>query len=364
MDWINKDLESKEAVIIGEVSKVSEREKAIYFSIKDPQDGAVLNCLVWRFRYNMMGIKLEEGMQVKVLGAANVYKPMGSLSFKANAIELAGEGALKKAYEALKKKLEGEGVFAAERKRRIKKFPKKIGLITSKYGDAIHDFNTNIARAGFEIKFLDCRMEGSQAVPDIIKSIEYFNNNFSDLDCIILTRGGGSWESLQAFNNEAAVRAVFCSKIPILCGIGHEKDVPLACLAADKSVSTPTAAAEFLSASWKAARHESAALKEKILACFLREISQKKYALENLRNIIGGRFSSLLENIRYKVMSAEQKLRDNNPQRLLDLGYSLAFKSGRLIGSAKDLSTGDNIDIVFKDGGAGAEIKELKWKRE
>jgi len=362
LDWVNSQIAVKTATIVGEVSKISEREKAVYFSIKDSEDNSMLNCLIWRFKYNMMGIKLAEGDKIKIQGAADIYKPMGSMSFKADVIELAGEGALKKAYDALKKKLESEGMFAADRKREIKKFPKNIALITSKYGDAIHDFNMNLTKAGFKIKFLDSRMEGAQAAPDIIGAIEYFNQA-ADFDAIVLTRGGGSWESLQAFNNEAVCRAVANSKIPILCGVGHEKDVPLACLVADKMVSTPTAAAEFLNISWKAAIFKADSIREKLLSRFSRELNNKKYALQKLQNGISGYFAGALADIRHKIQFAEQKLRDNNPQRLLDLGYSLILKNGKSVSSYRDLTVGDDIDIKMKDGIAGAEVKSMRSKK-
>lgn len=358
LDCINSKISGETYAIEGEVSKISERQKAVYFSIKDPKDGSILNCLIWQFKYSMLGVKLEEGLAVRIYGVADIYKPMGSLTFKAEALELVGEGALKKAYDDLKKKLEFEGLFAPERKREIEKFPKNIGLITSKYGDAIHDFRANLTKAGIKINFFDCRVEGAQAVPDIIGAIKKFNQHI-DLDCIVITRGGGSWESLQAFNNEAVCRAIAESGVPVVCGIGHEKDVPLACLAADKSVSTPTAVAEFLSRSYKETRGEIVRLRERIISRFRQELNREKYFIGSAKINLSNRFKNILTNTRHKIAMLQQRIVDNSPMRQLEKGYCLAFKGESLVKSVDQVKSGDNLEIRVKDGRMRVEVNEL-----
>ncbi|MFH1175649.1 MAG: exodeoxyribonuclease VII large subunit [bacterium] len=359
LDEINVKICDK-ALVCGEISKISNSPIACYFSLKDPKNGDVLDCLIWQNVCKKFGISLKEGLAVKVLGSPGIYKPQCRFNFKVDILEMTGEGILQKQYEDLKKKLEKEGIFAEDRKKAIIKFPKKIGLITSKFGDAIHDFNVNLVKAGLEIVFKDSRVEGLKAVLEVSDAIRYFNNcgknEAGKIDAIAIVRGGGSWESLQAFNNEAVCRAVAESQIPVLCGIGHEKDVPLVCLVADKSVSTPTAAAKFLSAGWESARKETENFREKIISRFERDLKNKRYSADAFREKIIGRFQSIMQDARHKVKILSQRLADINPQRQLEKGYSLIFKEGKLVKSVKKLKRGDEVDFQLKDGKAQAEI--------
>ncbi len=403
LDRLNVVLGEERAKIRGEISRIEEREKTIYFDLKDSQgEPGVLNCLIYRSQYLMMGIDFKEGMEVIALGQPNIWKPSGRLSVKVESVELVGEGALKKAYDALKKKLASEGLFSEKRKRKIPSFAYKIGLITSRYGAAIGDFTTNLENIGFKIKFLDCRVEGQEAVPDLIRAIEWFNKN-SDCQVLVITRGGGSWESLQAFNNEAVSRAVANSKIPVLCGVGHERDVPIVALVADKSVSTPTAAAQFLSYPWREARQYMYRLEERMVGAFEGRLyniesgldlqAQKiksqftfiynkfpilvqrfKNAFENLRQSIGKKeeeisnlgkktkekFWAVIEDVEGRIRYFTEKLEDKNPRRQLRLGYSLIFAGEKLIKDAGQLSVGQFVRLQFHKGEADSKIKKIE----
>ncbi|MDD3607183.1 MAG: exodeoxyribonuclease VII large subunit [Candidatus Moranbacteria bacterium] len=251
LDILNSKLGQFGAAVQGEVSSVSFRNGHAYFAIKDKNDESVLNCFMWARNYEMCGVELVEGLEIIIHGTPEVYKPYGKLSFRTNVIELVGEGALKKAYDALKKKLETEGLFAPERKKSIPQFPRRIGLITSRNGAVIGDFSTNIGRFGYKIILMDSRVEGAAAIGDLINAVDYFSDK--DIDVLVIIRGGGSLESLQAFNNEMLVRKVANLKMPVICGIGHDKDVPLLSYVADVAVSTPTAVAQALNKSWQEA---------------------------------------------------------------------------------------------------------------
>jgi exodeoxyribonuclease VII large subunit len=186
-------------------------------------------------------------MEVIVEGTPSIYIPNGRFNFGVNTIELVGEGALKMAYDKLKKKLDSEGLFDIERKKLIPELPERIGLITSETGAVIHDFLTNIGKYGFKIKFFNSRVEGQLAIKDLLSAIEYFEDK--DIDVLVIIRGGGSLESLQAFNNEVLIRKIADFEKPVICGIGHDKDVPLCALVADLLVSTPTAVTTVLNRS-------------------------------------------------------------------------------------------------------------------
>jgi len=217
-----------------------------------------LKCFIWQDKLENLGIELKEGIEVKVFGYPKIYKSQygSEFEFEAEQIWLLGEGVLKQAFEALKRKLEKEGLFKSEFKKPIPPFCQKIGLITSKYGrGAKPDFEKHLGKFGFKIYFYDVRVEGIFALEEIVKAIHWFNENMTDLDVLVLIRGGGDWESFQAFNSEQIARAIFASKIPIICGLGHESDITIADLVADLRTSTPTDAAKILTEDWKLAKN-------------------------------------------------------------------------------------------------------------
>lgn len=249
VELLNEQLSAVQANVIGEITQIKTSAKGhVYFTLKDKDQEAVLECVLWKSRYTLYGISLEVGMEIIVNGTTNIYAPWGKLNFIAETIELVGEGALKKKYDQLKKKLFLEGLFAEERKKKLPDFPRKIGVITSRQGAVIHDFMNNLGRYGFQITFIDSHVEGAEALPDLYNAMETLKRK--DLDVIVIMRGGGSIQSLAAFDAEVLVRAIAKSQIPIIAAIGHHQDVPLSALTADISVSSPTAATVLLNSSW------------------------------------------------------------------------------------------------------------------
>lgn len=380
LDFLNLKLLNFETRIKGEVSSVDNRGNYVFFSLKDKKDESLLNCFMWNNDYEVSGIELEEGMEILIWGYPNIYKPSGRISFQTKLIELVGEGALKKAYEALKGKLEAEGIFAPERKKPIPDFPNSIGLITSHQGAAVGDFISNLGSYGFQIKFYDSRVEGKQAVFDLIKGIKWFNKKIPDLDVIVLTRGGGSLESLQAFNSEQLVREIENSEVPVLAGIGHEKDISLAALAADKMVSTPTAAAVELRKSWDEAIHRVNEVERKLLQNLSQIFSRFEFMsqklrleyekigqaisfgrsrIENFSKYISAGFGRIIVNIREKLKIAENQISSHNPERQLRLGYSIARRQGKILRSTKEAKIGDIVGIELFDGSLESEIKNI-----
>jgi len=188
---------------------------------------------------------------VQVLGHPEIWKPTGRFSFRAQEIFLTGEGALKRAFEALKQKLAAEGLFDPDRKKPFPRFPERIGLLTAAGREAQTDFLTHLAKRGISVSLYDVRVEGPRAVGEITEAITWFNQYRPHTEVLVLTRGGGGLESLQVFNTEAIARAIFSSKIPILSAVGHEKDVTIADCVADGRASTPTHAAQLLSEAWE-----------------------------------------------------------------------------------------------------------------
>ena len=254
LDFLNEVLKPCRAIVQGEIGeKIHSYPNYVFFNLLD-KNNSVLKCFARREAIESLGIEIEPGMEIKVIGYPEIRKERGELKFQVERIELVGEGILKKQFEILKKKLAALGYFALERKKSLPRFCENIGLITSKYGKgAMKDFRTHLGNFGFHIFFYDVRVEGLLALPEITEAINYFNQNFPKIDVLVLTRGGGDWESLQPFNSEEIVKTIFSSKIPILTGIGHEDDETLADLAADFKASTPTHAAKILNENWKLA---------------------------------------------------------------------------------------------------------------
>lgn len=386
----------------GEISSVDTRDKTTYFTLKDSQDGSILSCLIFRYQYEVSGVTLTIGQEVIVEGVPGIWKPTGRLSLKAQSLEVSGEGALQKAYNDLKQKLEKEGLFAPEHKRTLTVFPERIALITSNQGAAIGDFLMNLGKHGFKISLLNASVEGKRAVLDLIEAVRFFNRHPERYDVLVIIRGGGSLESLQAFNNEMLVREVAQSTIPTLCGIGHEKDVSLVALVGDSMVSTPTATARSLRENFEKADALLIRYEQKLLSsfdvmiqmaqkrcehgtrvllrqlqvvkdgcvhaqnAFFRGVEKMHFSIRNKHTALAQMHTSLfhtyalqLEFVREKIRHNETKLAAHDPKRLLRLGYSLVMKNGKILRSVKDVHVGDGVKLVLADGSVDAEIRNL-----
>jgi exodeoxyribonuclease VII large subunit len=258
LDKLNKILKPCRAIVQGEIGeKISRYPFYSFFNLLDKKDKSVLKCFTWREAIDNLGIEIEPGMEIRVIGYPEIRKDKGELKFQVEKIELVGEGPLKKQYEIMKRKLMAMGYFDIEKKKQIPLFCENIGLITSSFGrGALKDFLTNLDKFGFKIFFYDTKVEGSFAIEEIIEAINWFNQNFINIDVLVLIRGGGDWESLRPFNSEELVKAIFASKIPIITGIGHEDDETLVDFVADLKASTPTHAAKILSENWKLAKRK------------------------------------------------------------------------------------------------------------
>src|SRR3989338_6447524 len=280
LDSVNEGLAGLGGRVIGEVTEVQlyPGRNYLFFKIKDKENPALLSCFMWKRDYTLSGVELEAGLEIIISGAPSIYKPAGRLSFQTKTAELVGEGQLKKAYDELKARLDKEGIFREGRKRPLPTLPQKIGLITSKDGAAIGDFQVNLGRFGFKVMFVDSRVEGQLAVAELLGAIRTLKKQ--DIEILVLVRGGGSLESLLPFNNEALVREVAAFPVPVLVGVGHEKDVPLIALAADKTVSTPTATAQTLNDSWQRAATQVQLNQQKIHATFARALTSRRTTVE------------------------------------------------------------------------------------
>jgi exodeoxyribonuclease VII large subunit len=361
IEILNTFFKARTVRIAGEICELKRAASGhVYFTIKDKDAPGVIDCIMWSRNYQLCGVTLEVGMEVILGGHANIYPPSGRLSFVADTVELVGEGALKKAYEELRKKLEAEGVFAPERKRVLPDYVSHIGIITSMKGAVIHDFQNNLGKFGFTLRVLDSRVEGQQAVKPLLAALrrmrkEAERKDGSAIEALVIIRGGGSLESLQAFNNEALVREVVEFPVPVIAGIGHDQDVPLMALAADYMTSTPTAAAHLLGRSWEEARMK--------IEQFSRIHIRVGEELRRIRADLAAAIASVLDHaedglagVKERLKYAEQSIKLNNPERQLKLGYAIARKDGKIVRDAAPLRHGDALDIQFAEGAVRSRV--------
>jgi exodeoxyribonuclease VII large subunit len=391
LDLINGIIGYTSAKVIGEVGEIKQHGRAVYFCIKD-KDQSMLNCIMWLSDYLLLGIEIKEGMEIVAEGKAEVYKPTGRLTFKVKTIELVGEGELKKAYEKLKAKLAEEGFFDLELKKPLPLYPKKIGLLTSREGAVIHDFLNNLSKRGFEINFVNTRVEGARAVPELLDALNYFKKQ--NFDALVVIRGGGSLESFIPFNNEVIIREMKSLHFPVIAGIGHDKDVPLFSLAADIMVSTPTAVTALLNNSWNEATHILNLNQHKLISHIQSIRTNYIYQMENYQRLISIELSKLrntvleilvkyeqniflnFQNLKYAyhnkidqyknemimifvkelqktnslINLAETTLKHADPKRQLNLGYSIATFKGKIIRSIKQIKKDQTIQTEISDG--------------
>jgi len=231
-------------LVEGEISNLSAPSSGhLYFSLKDAN--AQVRCAMFKSQQRRLAFKPENGKQVVVKAQVSLYEPRGDFQLIIEHIEEAGDGALRRAFEALKQKLLAEGLFDAANKKRLPALPKTIGVITSPSGAAIRDILTVLRRrfAAVPVIIYPVAVQGSNAKHEITRAIALANEQ-KQCDVIILGRGGGSLEDLWAFNEEMVARAIFASAIPIISAVGHETDITIADFVADLRAATPSAAAE------------------------------------------------------------------------------------------------------------------------
>ncbi|MFA6099381.1 MAG: exodeoxyribonuclease VII large subunit [Patescibacteria group bacterium] len=380
-DVLARSWDAEELCVEGEVSgfRVSQGQW-VNFDLKDDQGLVNIFMTVWQLR-----VPVEDGMKVRVFGTPRIYPKFGKFSITANRVELVGEGALKKALAALKARLEAEGLFDPSRKRALPVFPNRIALIASResaaYGDFIRIINERWR--GLEIHTYHVKVQGMGADEDIVKAIQAANarsaSGSDEYDALVITRGGGSLEEMMAFNSELIVRAIHSSKIPTLVGIGHERDLSLAELAADVRGSTPTDCARRLVPDRIDVLRDLAHHTEKIENQLLETISSKKelikralrapalwlsvqrQQLEQLASRAESNVQQWLKTLSDRLRNHVRLLASLDPKGVLNRGYAiLRSTSGKTLTSVAGLSVGQPITIVLRDGEADARLEQIR----
>ena len=233
--------------IQGEISNLARPASGhLYFTLKDAR--AQVRCALFRARHKLLGCTPEDGLQVRVRARVTLYEARGDYQLLVEHIEEAGEGALQQAFEALKRKLAAEGLFDPALRKPLPRVPRRIGVITSASGSVIHDILSTLKRRfpGIPVRLYPVAVQGDAAVAQLKQALSAASLR-GDCDVLLLARGGGSLEDMQAFNDESVARAIAACTLPVVSGVGHETDVTIADFVADRRAPTPTAAAELLS---------------------------------------------------------------------------------------------------------------------
>src|SRR5229473_2089356 len=370
----------------GEISNSHEAQSGhFYFTLKDAK--AQVRCVCFKSQVRLFKFHPEDGLHVTLRGSISVYEPRGEYQIYVEHIEPVGLGALQLAFEQLKRKLEAEGLFDTARKKPLPMLPQRIGLVTSPRGAAVRDI-VRILRRRFpnvRLTLFPVRVQGEGAAREIVGALAYFNRQKA-ADVLILARGGGSLEDLQAFNEESVARAIAASKIPVISGVGHETDFTIADFVADMRASTPSAAAELVVQTQREFdRHISELLqtlaqrlrylllarKHRLQAlathrAFRRPIEllrKVRQLADELTSELGVRAERLLRVKRERLERLRVQLEERSPLRVLERGYAIAYDAaGNVVRSADQVAVGDEVSLQFARGRLTTEVKNKEAK--
>ncbi|RZN35307.1 MAG: exodeoxyribonuclease VII large subunit [Methanophagales archaeon ANME-1-THS] len=376
----------------GELSNLSQPTSGhVYFTIKD--EFSELQCVMFRERNHELKFTLEDGLSVVVRGRISVYEKRGRYQMYVEEVQEAGLGALYLAFEQLKRKLKDEGLFDAVYKKLIPSFPSRIGIITSPTGAAIRDM-LKILKKRFphvHILLAPVAVQGAEAPAQIIRAIQLMNRYSAEreqIDVLIVGRGGGSIEELWAFNEEAVAREIFASVIPVISAVGHETDFTIADFVADKRAATPSEAAELVVPDrrelernvrslelrmrqnlFKAIEYHRKRLEGIEKSIWFRKpierINQYRQTLDELKRSLVTEITHLVALQRKSVQALMGKLDALSPLAILERGYCISLKvpDGVVVRSIQDISVGDALKVLFKDGAAISEVRDKKIKK-
>lgn len=370
------ELRFADVTVEGEISNfLHHRSGHRYWTLKD--ETAQISCVFWKTR--SLSFDIDSGQKVVCRGRLSLYAPRGSYQLDVFQVRPVGIGALQLAFEKLFKKLQEEGLFDESRKRAIPKFPKRIGIVTSATGAAIHDILTVLRRRYplAEVLIRPASVQGVGSELQVAQGIRDFNilPIESRPDVLIVGRGGGSLEDLWTFNEEAVARAIYASAIPIVSAVGHEVDVTIADFVADLRAPTPTAAAELITPDKRelldSLRSASSVLEYRMNTCLtdLRaELSGHssgyglkyvlKQAMESRRDAVGRYFQNIEQTVEYHLERSRltldkfsSTLRVLDPNSILSRGYAIVLnEQGKVITSEKDFPISSEATLQLQSG--------------
>jgi len=379
-EYLKASLESDprlaDLMVVGEVSGYRNPSSGHhYFALRDEQ--SVLRCVM--FRGGRGGQFLSDGSQVICHGRISIYTARGDLQYYVDQVEPDGVGALQKAFEEMRKRLESEGLFESGRKRQLPAMPARIAVITSPTGAVIQDILNVLTRRYplAEVILIPTAVQGEKAAPEIVRAFQALNT-LDDIDVAIVARGGGSLEDLWSFNEETVARAIFASNVPVISAIGHETDTTIADLVADVCAPTPSAAAEIVAPATADLAGEVAGYAARIDEIVGRRVADSRSHFElavdrmNLRVpgtalprqriddlLVRARLAGqrLVESSKLRLATVEASLSALGPKKILGRGYTITrLADGKAATSVLQFETGDRMAVTFADGSVDATV--------
>jgi exodeoxyribonuclease VII large subunit len=347
----------------GEVTELRRNEAwaTVFLTLKDPKTGATLNVTIGRRAFDRLDLALEEGETVHVSGRAELYELKSELGFRATTIERIGLGGHLLALERLKRQLAAEGLFAPARKRPLPRLPHAIGILTgtdaAARGDLVTTIGTRFPAASVVV--CEARVQGKGAPAAIAAALRALAAH-PEVDVVVLARGGGSFEDLLPFSDEAVVRAVAAASVPVVSAVGHEQDTPLCDLAADVRAATPTAAGALVVPD----RHElETALdgSRRRLVLAVRGLLERDSAqLTRLGDRLRAAPRLLLERRRSALDHTGARLQALSPLATLGRGYAIVRAGAQALRSTASVAPGDRLDIELASGSLGAKVEDVR----
>ncbi len=377
---IESDVNLRSITVKGEISNFTRHLKSghVYFTLKD--SNAAVKTVMFKSNADRLSFFLEDGISVFVKGRVSLFERDGTYQLYAEDIVPDGVGAYHAAFNKLKEKLEKLGLFDPQYKKPIPQFPERIGIVTSPTGAAFFDVISILERR-FPLAvpvLFPCSVQGTGAAETVVEAINHFNET-KDVDVIIVTRGGGSYEDLIEFNSEKLAWTVFESDLPIISAVGHEIDYTIIDFVADLRAPTPSAAAELV------VPHKDSILEElelqrqsmakAIQAHILRYerlvemyrsgmnidlvLSSKESRLNNAKKMLAAHILRISDSKEYELLNEMEKLNALNPLAVLMRGFALPTKDGKTIKSVNDVNIEDNFEMKMKDGVIKGAAKEI-----
>ena len=379
---IENDINLNNVFVVGEISNFVDHYRSghLYMSIKDSQ--SVISAVMFSGNVSRLKFKPENGMSVIIRGRVSIYERDGKYQLYIDDMQPDGIGSLALAFEQLKEKLSKEGLFDSQHKMTIPRIPTRIGVISSPTGAAVQDV-LNVLNRRFplaEIVFAGVQVQGENAASSVIKAIEKLNK--TNVDTIIIARGGGSTEDLWPFNDESLSYAIYNSRIPIISGVGHETDFTICDFVADLRAPTPSVAAELAVPDATEQKNYIVSLRntldyhiENSLNDRYRKIESYKNSpilrnpekiiencelyLDILNSRINESYKDMLASYTSSFFSLYSKLDSLSPLKVLSRGYSIVKKEDSIINNSKSLSIDDVLSIRLADGEVKAKIIEV-----
>lgn len=355
---LDDDVILSEVFIRGEISNFKGTTH-FYFTLKE--DTGAISCVM--FKNHTLGLKFkpQNGMKVIVFGRISLYEATGNCQVYVELIKPVGEGELHSGFLELKDKLQKEGLFDEEFKKPLPPYPKTIALITSPTGAVVMDM-IRVAKSketGINSVLIPVLVQGADAPASIVQALDWLNS-WGEADVAVLARGGGSTEDLWAFNQEEVARAIFASYIPVVSAVGHETDFTIADFVADKRAGTPSMAMEIVlpdkAKEIKRLNYLVNRLNYFSDLCLERAEQRFKTALKDLK----GAADLKIMNCKHEVRMLSESLNNLSPLSILDRGYALITKNGKIIKNPEDIQENDLLTLRFKTGALQGRLTDIK----